>query len=65
MGYFGIHCYIFEKWNESSLVNEAKLDVYKCLFEIDSRLGSKSEHQLFECCAHAVNLDIIKVININ
>ena len=57
--------YIEKKWNESSLENEAKLSVYKCLFEIDSRLGSESELQLYFCCCFAVNLDIIMVININ
>ena len=57
--------YISENWNESTLENEAKLEVYKTLFEIDSRLGSKSEPQLWSCCYFSVNLDIIEVININ
>ena len=56
--------YIHQNWN-SSLVNAAKLEVYKTLFEIDSRLGSKSELQLWYCCRFSVNLDIIEVININ
>ena len=57
--------YIHLNWNKSTLVNEAKLEVYKTLFEIDSRLGSKSELQLWSCCFFSVNLDIIEVININ
>ena len=57
--------YLRQKWNDSSLENEAKLFVYKSLFEIDSQLGTKAELQLWYCCAWAVNLDIIMVIHIN
>ena len=59
------HDYVSENWNKSTLENEAKLEVYKTLFEIDSRLGTKSELQLYFCCACSVNLDIIEVIYIN
>ena len=59
------HCYIALKWNKSTLENEADLSVYKSLFEIDYRLGSKPEHQLHGCCNLAVNLDIIMVEYIN
>ena len=59
------HDYLQQKWNDSSLKNEAKLSVYKSLFEIDSQLGTKAELQLFKCCQWAVNLDIIMVIHIN
>ena len=58
------HYYTKQKWNDSLLQNEAKLDVYKYLFEIDCRLGTKSELQLWWCCAFAVNINIIMVINI-
>ena len=54
--------YVLRKWNRSSLENEAGLDVYKILFEIDYLLGTKSEHQLYMCCAFSVNLDFIEVI---
>ena len=57
--------YLQQKWNDSSLENEAKLSVYKSLFEIDSQLGTKAELQLYKCCHWAVNLDIIMVIHIN
>ena len=57
--------YLQQKWNDLSLKNEAKLSVYKSLFEIDSQLGTKAELQLWKCCSWAVNLDIIMVIYIN
>ena len=55
------HFYIQQKWNDSLLKNQAKLDVYKSLFEIDWQFGTKAELQLWKCCALAVNLDIIMV----
>ena len=57
--------YISQKWDSSSLKNKAQLDVYKCLFQIDEKLGSKSEYQLYGCCFLAVSLNIIEVINNN
>ena len=54
--------YIEEKWDESSLENKAKLDVYKCLYRIDEKLGTKPEDQLYWCCWSAVNIDIIEVL---
>ena len=57
--------YVYQKWNESSMENKAKLCVYRTLFEIDLQLGTRSEFQLRQCCCYAVNLDILKVIDIN
>ena len=57
--------YIIQKWDNQSLENKARLDIYRTLFEIDFQLGTKSETQLWWCCYWSVNLDIIKVININ
>ena len=55
--------YVQAKWNESSLENEAKLNCYKILYQIDQRLGTTPELQLWNCCHHAVSMDIIKVTN--
>ena len=57
--------YITQKWDMQSLENKARLDIYRTLFEIDFQLGTKSEDQLWMCSHYSVNLDIIKVININ
>ena len=57
--------YIFQKWDNKSLENKARLDIYRILFEIDFQLGTKSEIQLWWCSYYSVNLDIIKVIDIN
>ena len=51
--------------SKSSLENKAKLDVYKCLYRIDKKLGTKPEIQLYWCCRYAVNINIIEVIDIN
>ena len=57
--------YIQQKWDSSLLENKAKLDVYKCLYRIDKKLGTKPEIQLYWCCRYAVNINIIEVIDIN
>ena len=57
------HHYIEKRWNKSTLVNEAKLEHYECLFEIDRQLGSKAEAQLYNCCKYLVNLNIIEVLH--
>ena len=57
--------YITRKWDKQSFENKARLDIYRTLFEIDFKLGTKSEDQLWWCCTAAVNLDIIMVIAIN
>jgi hypothetical protein len=57
------HLYIRKKWDDSSLENQAKLDVYKVLFRIDQRLGTKPEIQLWNCCRYAANIKIIEVID--
>ena len=63
---FGYACaYLEQNWNTASLQNTAKLNVYKTLYEIDSQIGISSEYQLWYCCHRAVNLNIIKVIDIN
>lgn len=45
--------------------NKTKLDVYKVLYQIDEILGTKPEIQLWQCCYHAVNFNIIMVIDID
>ena len=63
MDYVGYaHAYIKGHWNDSTLENEAKLEVYKILFRIDQRLGTTTELQLWNCCFFAVNINIIEVI---
>ena len=57
------HYYIQIKWDDSSLENKAKLDVFKLLYRIDHRLGTTPELQLFYCCKYAVNIVIIEVID--
>ena len=57
--------YITRLWDKQSLENKARLDIYRILFDIDCKLGTKSEIQLWWCCFYSVNLDIIKVINVN
>ena len=56
------HNYIHQKWDSSSLENKTRLDVYKCLYRIDEKLGTKTEIQLYWCCFYAVNIDIIEVL---
>ena len=58
------HLYILQKWDDLLLENKARLGVYSKLYEIDGRLGTKSEIQLWNCCHYAVNIDIITVRNI-
>ena len=55
--------YITKKWDDPSLENQAKLEVYKILYRIDHCLGTTSELQLWTCCQMAVNTDIIEVID--
>ena len=59
MGYAS--SYLMQKSDKLSLENNAKLNVYQTLFEIDDRLGMKSELQLWLCCYFVTNIDIIQV----
>ena len=62
LGYIGYADYYLEKcWNNTELKNEADVTVYKQLLEIDAKLGTTQNEQLFECVYSSLRIDLIKV----
>ena len=59
-GYAGY--YLRNCWNDSKLINEADVEVYKKLIDIDTTLGTKLHKQLIRCLRQTTRLDIIKVL---
>ena len=59
-GYAGY--YLRNCWNDSKLINEADVEVYKRLVEIDTTLGTELFRHLFNCLAYTTRRDIIKVL---
>ena len=63
LGFVGYaHYYLQECFDESELINNAEIKIYKNLLEIDSKLGTTKSEQLFACLFISVRMDLIKVI---
>ena len=62
LDYVGYAEYYLKKcWNKSELRNNADVEIYKQLLEIDSKLGTIQSEQLIECVFHSLRMDLIKV----
>ena len=59
-GYAGY--YLRNCWNDSKLINEADVEVYKRLVNIDTNLGTELYLQLCVCLNRTTRWDIIKVL---
>ena len=59
-GYAGY--YLRNCWNDSKLINEADVEVYKKLVDIDTTLGTELSLQLWICLCYTTRWDIIKVL---
>ena len=53
--------YLGQSWDETALVNRAKVKVYEELFKIDNQLGTTMSEQLFKCVYSSLRLDLVKV----
>ena len=61
-GYVGYaHYYLGNCYDDSELINNAEIEIYKKLLEIDAKLGTTQTEQLFECVFNSVRMDLIKV----
>ena len=60
-GYAGF--YLRNCWNDSIETNEADVEVYKRLVDIDTNLGTELHNQLLKCLYWTTRWDIIKVLN--
>ena len=64
----GLRCYGYAEyylrncWNDSKLMNEADVKVYKRLVDIDTTLGTGLSLQLWRCLCLTTRCDIIKVL---
>ena len=58
-GYAGY--YLRNCWNDSKLINEADVEVYKRLVDIDTNLGIELSLQLWRSLRWTTRWDIIKV----
>ena len=58
-GYAGY--YLRNCWNDSKLINEADVEVYKRLVDIDTNLGTELSLQLWRSLRWTTRWDIIKV----
>ena len=58
-GYAGY--YLRNCWNDSKLINEADVEVYKRLVDIDTNLGTGLSRQLWRSLRWTTRWDIIKV----
>ena len=54
--YYLGYCY-----DDSELINNAEIEIYKKPLEIDAKLGTTQTEQLFECVFNSVRMDIMKV----
>ena len=62
LGFVGYaHYYLQKCWNESELKNQADVEIYKQLLEIDSKLGTTQSEQLFQCVFNSLRIDLIMV----
>ena len=59
-GYAGY--YLRNCWNDSKLINEADVEVFKRLVDIDTNLGTELYLQLWTCLCRTSRWDIIKVL---
>ena len=58
----GFASYYLQKcYDESEWVNNADVETYKTLIEIDSKLGTKHTDQLIECLYESIRIDLVKV----
>ena len=48
-------------WDETDLINKAKIDIYMELITIDEKLGTKMTEQLFKCIQYSYRKDLFKV----
>lgn len=53
--------YLVECWNETKLINEANVSVYRQLIYIDTKLGTSTSSQLSCCLNWTTRRDIIEV----
>ena len=62
IGYVGYaHYYLQVCYDDSELINKAKIEIYKELLEIDAKLGTTQTEQIFWCVYNSVRVDLIKV----
>ena len=54
--------YLRNCWNDSKMINEADVEVYKRLVNIDTNLGTELSDQLLSCLCLTTRWDIIKVL---
>ena len=55
------HHYLEECWNDSKMLNEADVFIYRQLVDIDSKLGTSALQQLHGCLRNTTRWDLIKV----
>jgi len=61
-GYVGYaHCYLKQCCNESEFENNADVEIYKKLLDIDSKFETTESEQLFECVFHSFQMNLIEV----
>ena len=61
-GYVGFaNKYLQQCWNHTNLTNEADLNMFMLLVELDSLFGTTITEQVFMCVYVALRLDLIKV----
>ena len=53
--------YLVKCWNETKMINEADVSVYRQLVDIDSKLGTGASTQLDCCLSWTTRRDIIEV----
>ena len=53
--------YLCQCFDDSELINKAKIEIYKELVEIDGKLGTTQTEQLLKCVKESVQMDLIKV----
>ena len=54
--------YLVRSWNQSKLINEADVEVYERLVDIDKVLGTELSLLLWSCLSWTTRWDIIKVL---
>ena len=53
--------YLFECMDNSKMVNEADVSVYRRLVDIDSKLGTDAAKKLADCITSTTRLDLYEV----
>ena len=58
------HYYLYACYDESELTNKAKIEAFKKLLEIDTKLGTTQSEQFIGCVMVSFRIDLITVIEV-